>query len=458
MLKKKNIHTFFIGFLIFHLFIWTTIPLVSNINLPLDVIEALAWGSNLSWGWDKHPPLSVFFPEIFFKIFGNQDWAYYLLSQIFVVLGFIGVWKLSKKFFKNKFYSLISVLLLESIYFYNFTTPEFNVNVCQIPFWSFTVLYCWKSIEKNKTQDWILFGVFAGLGFLSKYLFIYLLISITIFFLYKIYKEKKFNFKYLIPGTVFFVIIIPHLIWLYSNNFITISYGLDRTELDTINFLNYILNPLLFTIKQLGILIPFTLLLLTIVSKFKINIDFKDKKMLFLFFITIVPFFLIFLTSFIMGAKIRTMWMTPFYLFIGVFFVYIFESKINLKKIKNFLSVFLILFIFSPALYLYISISKSDKRTDYPGKEIAYLVKSKWDQNFNNEIDIIVGDEWFGGNLSYHLNSRPKWFNKLEKKQINKISSIEGVVYVGNPEVLKKICPGVYGTIKPIGICMIGSK
>ena len=458
MLKKKNIHTFFIGFLILHLFIWTIIPSISNVNLPLDIIEALAWGSNLSWGWDKHPPLSVFFPEMFFKVFGNQDWAYYLLSQIFVVLGFVGVWKLSEELFKNKYYSLISVLLLESIYFYNFTTPEFNVNVCQIPFWSFAVLYCWKSIEKNKTQDWILLGIFAGLGFLSKYLFVYLLISIKIFFLYKIYKENKFNPKYLIPGIVFLLIISPHLIWLVNNNFITIFYGLDRTNLDTIGLLSHVLNPLSFSFKQLGILIPFILLLLTIVSKFRININFKDKKKLFLFFVTIFPFILIFFTSLISGAKIRTMWMTPFYLFFGVFFVYIFESNINLKKIRNFFFVFFILFLFSPALYLYISISDSDKRTDYPGKEIAYLVQSKWNKNFNNEIGIIVGDEWFGGNLSYHLNSRPKWFNKLEKNKIKTISSAGGVVYIGNPKILKKICPGVYGTINPVGICMIGSK
>ena len=31
-------------------------------------------------------------------------------------------------------------------------------------------------------------------------------------------------------------------------------------------------------------------------------------------------------------------------------------------------------------------------------------------------------------------------------------------IYTGNPKVLKEICPGVFGTIKPIGICMIGSK
>ena len=54
------------------------------------------------------------------------------------------------------------------------------------------------------------------------------------------------------------------------------------------------------------------------------------------------------------------------------------------------------------------SISNEFKRTDYPGKEIARLVQNRWDDNFSNEITIVVGDEWFAGNLSYHLASRPK--------------------------------------------------
>ena len=181
---KKNIHNLFNLFLISHLVIWTIVPSFSNINLPLDVIEALAWGTNLDWGWDKHPPLSVFFPQVFFQIFGNNDWAYYLLSQIFVVISFIVIFKLAKEFLKNETHALISVLLLEGIYFYNFTTPEFNVNVCQIPFWSLTVYCAWQSFKNDKIQNWILLGVFSALGVLSKYLFVYLLIGINFFFIY----------------------------------------------------------------------------------------------------------------------------------------------------------------------------------------------------------------------------------------------------------------------------------
>ena len=83
MMHKKNVQKAFYLFLLSHLLLWVIIPSLSNVNLPLDTIEALAWGSNLDWGFNKHPPMSAFFPEVFYQIFGSQDWAYYFLSQIF---------------------------------------------------------------------------------------------------------------------------------------------------------------------------------------------------------------------------------------------------------------------------------------------------------------------------------------------------------------------------------------
>ena len=96
-LKKKNINNLFYIFIAEHLALWTLAPTLTNNNLPLDTIEALAWGSNLDWGFNKHPPASAFFAEIFYKIFANSDWAYYLLSQIFVVTSFFVLFKFSGK-------------------------------------------------------------------------------------------------------------------------------------------------------------------------------------------------------------------------------------------------------------------------------------------------------------------------------------------------------------------------
>ena len=302
---------------------------------------------------------------------------------------------------------MISILLLEGIYFYNFTTPEFNVNICQLPFWALTVLYCWKGFKDNKAIDWLLLGLFAGLGVLSKYLFIYLLGAIDVFFLY-ILINKKINFKCLISLITFLLVLLPHLIWLTENNYITITYGLHRTGIEEPNFLNHFTHPLIFLGKQIGILMPFFIMFFFIISKIKLNFDFKDEKLLFLVAINVVPIIFMFLTSLIMGVKIRTMWMTPFYLFMGVFFVYIFQGQINLNKFNSFISVFLILFIFSPFAYYYISINQTDKRTDYPGREIANLVQKEWSKvNDLKSIDYVGLDEWHAGNLSYHLKDRP---------------------------------------------------
>ena len=420
--NKKELLKLFYIFLSVHLVLWTVVPTLVNQNLPLDTIEALAWGSNLDWGFNKHPPASAFFTEFFYQLFGTRDWAYYLLSQIFVIISFYFVFILSNEILNNFKLSFISVLLLEGIYFYNFTSPEFNVNVAQLPFWSLTAYFAWKIFNKKNPHvyDLCLLGFFAAVGFLSKYLFLYLLIAIDLLFFYLIFviKDRKFQFKYLISLEVFLLLLIPHIIWLVNNDYITVTYGLARTGAEEFHLLNHLKNPIIFVLKQIGILIPFFILCFFLIKKLKFKINLKDKKLIFLIFISLVPILLILFTSIITGSKIRTMWMTPFYLFQGLLIIYLFKNQINLKKINNFLIGFTFLFLFSPSLYGYISIIKDNKRTDYPGKQIAEKVQFEWDQNFDEPIGFVIGDEWKAGNLSYHLKSRPKWEGFLEENNI----------------------------------------
>jgi len=457
MIAKKKIFNRFVTFLFFHLVIWTIIPSLSNGNLPLDTIEALAWGSNLDWGFNKHPPLSAVAVEFIYSIFGSQDWAYYLLSQIFVIISFLYVWKFSNEIFDQKIYSLLSLFLLEGIYFYNFTTPEFNVNVCQLPFWALTVYYFWKSINNNKIKDWLLFSIFSSLGFLSKYLFIYLLLAILIYFLLNFKKNKKIIYKYLISIIFSLLILTPHFNWLIKNEFITVFYGFDRTGLMDSNWINHISNPVIFILKQIGILLPVFIMCFALIKKFKFKNNLQNKKTFFLICINLIPIALMIATSVLTGAKIRTMWMTPFYLFLGVLLIQLLKKYISLNNLNKFYMIFLFFLILSPSLYFGIAVSNENKRTDYPGNEIARLVQNKWDENFVNDIKIVIGDEWAAGNLSYHLNSRPTWVNSLKNKTSD-IKPDQGVIYAGNPDILKKVCPGFFGKISPIGYCMIGKR
>ena len=56
---------------------------------------------------------------------------------------------------------------------------------------------------------------------------------------------------------------------------------------------------------------------------------------------------------------------------------------------------------------LIFQLQKLDKRTDYLGKEIAIKVQYAWSKNYKEPINVVLGDEWHAGNLSYHLKSRP---------------------------------------------------
>ncbi len=456
MIVKKNIHKIYFLFLLIHLIMWTLIPTLTNVNLPLDTIEALAWGSNIDWGYNKHPPFSAIAANLFYVIFGNQDWAYYLLSQIFIILGFIAVFKLANEFLKNDHLAFLSVILLEGIFFFNYTSPEFNVNISQLPFWGLSIFFTWRVIKYNKYLDSLFLGIFLALGLLSKYLFLYLILGIYFLFIFLLFKRKIKFYKILIVSLLTFIIFFPHLIWLFNNDFTTITYGFQRTGIEK-GFLNHFISPIIFILKQVGILSPFLLMVFFLLKKIKLRKIKLNDKLIFLLFTFLVPITLMILTSLFTGAKIRTMWMTPFYLFIGLFFIYIFKENIILKNLNKFYIIFLFLFFFSPITYAVVSLTNDFKRTDYPGKEIARLVQDRWDQNFSNDIKLVIGDEWYAGNLSYHLNSRPKWVIELKENSKN-LNVSDGIIYTGNPEILKSICPGVFGTIKPVGYCMIGRR
>ena len=186
-----------------------------------------------------------------------------------------------------------------------------------------------------------------------------------------------------------------------------------------------------------------------LIKKIKPKINFKDKKLIFLFTIFLLPIILMFLTSVIGGVRVRTMWMTTFYLFPGVFFIYLYNSKIVLKKLKKFFILFLFIFFILPISYGIDSYVQKDKRTDFPGKEIAFKVQKIWDKNFSNNISIVAGKSWvyggwYAGNLSYHLRDRPR----LKYNLGDNIDSSVGTVWVDVLNTIKN-CEGILLKVEP---------
>ena len=270
-------------------------------------------------------------------------------------------------------------------------------------------IFFFKSIKDNKINDWIFLGVFSALGFLTKYIFAYLLISLFFYLIFISIKKKKINFNFLYTLLIFFLITAPHFQWLIQNDFTTIYYALKRGGLNEVSIYNHLLNPFKFLINQITILLPFFLLIYFLIKRIKIKLPLNNEKFTFLLFSFLLPFFLILITSTITGSRIRTMWMIPFYSLIGIFFIFLYQNKINYKKLKNFNILLIIFLIISPALYSLRSIYL-DNRTGYEGKKMALLIEKEWKTISKDNIFNVGFSEWYAGNLSYQLSNRPKVF------------------------------------------------
>ena len=64
---------------------------------------------------------------------------------------------------------------------------------------------------------------------------------------------------------------------------------------------------------------------------------------------------------------------------------------------------------------------KSVENEKVENKEIAMKTQYAWDQQFNSQINVVLGDEWYAGNLSYHLKSRPIWEGAVEREKLDQL-------------------------------------
>ena len=62
---------------------------------------------------------------------------------------------------------------------------------------------------------------------------------------------------------------------------------------------------MIFLSKQLIILIPFLLMIFTIIKRFKFKINNKNNKILFLISINLIPILLMFITSVLLAQKLE---------------------------------------------------------------------------------------------------------------------------------------------------------
>lgn len=391
---KEEKKLFYI-FLAVHLIVWTCVGLIRTV-LPTDALEGIYWGSLHDFGTPKHPPLAGWLTYLAYIPF-KKDFFVYLLSQSFIIGGFIYIYRLAKKFLdENK--AMLSVIILEGCWCYSYITGYygFNPDVILLLTLPAIAFYFYNCITTDKNIDWIKLGIIVGISFLNKYqtaLIIFPMAIWALMFKRDIFKNKYFYIAILIA----FVIFLPHLLWLIKYDFFPFFYF--EGELTDNGWLNHITAPLTFLLLQIaliaGSVLIYTILKIKNKSSFKLVENYDKKDLWFILLLGLAPLVFHLIMGFFAGGTMRPRWGYEFWFMTGIMLFYLFPCKIDKNDFKFVLkSAYVVMFIIFLALGSLLAIEKN-YRSRYPVATVFGDLKSFWAEKYDTQLKYVGGYiEW----------------------------------------------------------------
>lgn len=395
---------------LFHLLFWGSAAALLQKNGSLDVVEAISWGAQWQLGYDRDPFLVAWLAHFAYWLGNASLWPIYFFSQLCIVASFWSVWRLAKEVGLDDAKALIAVIFLEAIYYYHFTTAEFNDNVLQIPLWAASAYFYYKSLTQQRILDWALTGCFLALAMLAKYFTVMLILPMFAILIFTEKGRNSFKAPGLYLGAVVGALVLsPNLYWQYQHNWQYIHYALERAQVAP-SFFNHLKYPLRFALSQLMALTP-ALILYFVLTKFrKFNGLQKTFSYQYILVMGLGPFVTAILYSAFTGTLLRSMWGTPLFSLLGILLVMTLPPAVESTRryLISFLGVASIAFISYVALVTvspyFLGYAKNEF---FPAQAVAADLENLWDQHYHKPFEYVAGPRRLSAGISVYSKAQP---------------------------------------------------
>ena len=423
----------FMWLLIFSFVVWSVVPML-RLSLSMDTQEAIVWGKYCLWGTTKHPPFSGWVAYLWYGLFGQTDKAMYALSQIFVILGIIYIYRLARCFLSQNA-AILAAALQFGIIYYGFSTPEFNVNVISVGLWPMCAFYFWRAYTQNKLFDWLLFGVLVALNLLNKYVGAMLLIALGTFVLCDkgILRLLK-NIKVYVAILVSVFLIFPHIYWLWQNDFESFNYISSRSHGGNItSFWRHLIYPLKFLSAQILFALPALITYRYFYNKNKMLESKAESKnnitsARFIFCTALIPAAIFALICLITGNAAKSMWGFPCLFMWGIALCYFAPFKTDDKTVNKLLNTMFVWVALFAIAYGTQCVLTTSMRYQTKVRQVAQAFEQKWAEHTDKPLEYVGADVWFGDIMALYASHEIKpmiwlkpqnnpWFDEADFKQ-----------------------------------------
>lgn len=439
----RVLRTDLFGFwLIVHILCWTAYATVSFYpgSIHHDMAEAFVWGQQWQFGYYKHPPFWAFVAALWFKVWPQTDWSFYLLAMTNSALGMWGGWLVAGRYLSGE-RRLAAVLLLQFLPVFHFLAFKFNANSIFLSIWPFAIYFYLRLVEERRLVFAVALGVVCAVGLLSKYFFGVLLIAFVVLTL--IDRERRALLATPLPWIAGFICLLgfsPHVVWMLQNGSPTLNYVSTIVRHDAMLSLRQIAVFMFAFLAFHSIaFLVFAAIINQPVATLMRAVDWwassKERKHLFL--LTVLPPLIAALIALVSGVRIDSnyaigtiplttcVWlMTP-----GL------ELRPSamrwLKKAAAGLMVGGLLL--SPVIsgaFFSLRIGDAEK----PRKEIALLVNDLWSAHVGRPLTLVSGSWRYAYTLAFYLPGNVAEFTDLSTKKAPWVTlervAREGIVVV----------------------------
>ncbi|HEB49676.1 MAG TPA: glycosyltransferase family 39 protein [Desulfobulbus sp.] len=218
------------------------------------------WSRYLALGYHDHPPMIAWTIWLATRIFGQNEFAVRLPTVLGITLCSVYMCLLARRIFSGRA-ALYTALLSQGVLLFNGAALIATPDGLLLPCWAAACYHAHRALEEDTGSQWLLTGLWFGLGLLSKYTMLLFLPSLFLCMVFSRWRSRLASPRPWLGFLLGCALFTPVMIWNARNEWATFRHvlyqgGIDNASLITFRFIAD------FLATQAALLSPLVFLLL----------------------------------------------------------------------------------------------------------------------------------------------------------------------------------------------------
>jgi hypothetical protein len=194
----------------------------SGYDLFSEEAQYWLWSKHLDWAYYSKPPFIAWLNFLVSRLFGDADYVIRLTALALGLGTLYAFYRLALLLFPNRRLAGIAVVLLSLTPNFLLASTFLTTDSPLLLFWVLSTYFLVQALQQGRWRDWIITGIFFGLGCLSKYAMVFfLLVLLSPFF----WRPRKNLFPRVgLVCLIALLINLPVLWWNYQHDWVLIRH------------------------------------------------------------------------------------------------------------------------------------------------------------------------------------------------------------------------------------------